>query len=183
LGIPIDDYVLVDMAGFINIIDALGGVDIDLSKRVPLVPNIDGRTIEATSIGPGRVHMNGAMALALSRTRELDSDYGRMQRQRCLLASVARSLPPSSLAANYLGLAAAVEDAFRSDIPRDQLATLIGVFAKMSVDQVRGLVLVPPVLQPAHPDIAKRARPRPPGPRPGRRRRRARVLGARQLTR
>jgi hypothetical protein len=70
------------------------------------------------------------------------------------LASVARGLPATNLAANYLGLAAAVEDAFRSDIPRDQLATLIGVFAKMSVDQVRGLVLVPPVLQPAHPDIA-----------------------------
>jgi LCP family protein required for cell wall assembly len=155
LGIPIDNYVLVDMAGFIKIIDALGGVDIDLSKRVPLVPNIDGRTIEARSVGPGPVHMNGAMALAFSRTRELDSDYARMQRQRCLMASVARGLSPTDLAANYLGLARAVEDAFRSDIPRDQLGALVDVFAKMTVDQVRGLALVPPVIQPAHPNIAE----------------------------
>jgi LCP family protein required for cell wall assembly len=155
LGIPIDNYVLVDMAGFIKIIDALGGVDVDLSKRVPLVPNIDGHSIEAKTVGPGPVHMNGAMALAFSRTRELDSDYARMQRQRCLLAAVARGVSPTDLAANYLGLASAVEDAFRSDIPRDQLGTLVGVFAKMDVQQVRGLVLVPPVIQPAHPSIAK----------------------------
>ena len=47
VGIPIDNYVLVDMTGFVKIIDALGGVTVDLSKRVPLVPNMDGVTKEA----------------------------------------------------------------------------------------------------------------------------------------
>jgi len=155
LGIPIDNYVLVDMAGFIKIIDALGGVTIDLSKRVPLVPNIDGKTIEAKAVGPGPVHMNGAMALAFSRTREIDSDYARMLRQRCLLAAVAHGISPADLATNYLALAGAVEDAFRSDIPRERLGELVGVFAKMNLDQVRGLALIPPVVQSAHPNIAK----------------------------
>jgi LCP family protein required for cell wall assembly len=155
LGIPIDNYVLVDMAGFIKIIDAVGGVTVDLSKSVPLVPNIDGRTIEAKSVGPGAVHMNGAMALAFSRTREHDSDYARMLRQRCLLAAVAHGISPTDLATNYLALASAVEDAFRSDIPRDQLGELVGVFAKMNLDQVRGLALIPPVVQSARPNIAK----------------------------
>jgi LCP family protein required for cell wall assembly len=155
LGIPIDNYVLVDMAGFIKIIDALGGVTVDLSKQVPLVPNIDGKTIEAKTVGPGPVHMNGAMALAFSRTREIDSDYARMLRQRCLLAAVAHGISPADLATNYLALAGAVEDAFRSDIPRDRLGELVGVFAKMNLDQVRGLALIPPVVQSAHPNIAK----------------------------
>jgi LCP family protein required for cell wall assembly len=155
LGIPIDNYVLVDMAGFVKIIDALGGVTVDLSKQVPLVPNIDGKTIEAKTVGPGPVHMNGAMALAFSRTRENDSDYARMLRQRCLLAAVAHGISPADLATNYLALASAVEDAFRSDIPRDRLGELVGVFAKMDVDQVRGLALIPPVVQSAHPNIAK----------------------------
>jgi LCP family protein required for cell wall assembly len=155
LGIPIDNYVLVDMAGFVKIIDALGGVTVDLSKSVPLVPNIDGRTIEAKSVGPGTVYMNGAMALAFSRTREHDSDYARMLRQRCVLAAVAHGISPADLATNYLALASAVEDAFRSDIPRDQLGELVGVFAKMNLDQVRGLALIPPVVPSARPNIAK----------------------------
>ncbi len=155
LGIPIDNYVLVDMAGFTKIIDALGGVDIDLSSRVPLVPDIDGKTMEAPAVGPGEVHMNGAMALAYSRTRELDSDYARMQRQRCLLAAVARETSATKLATSYLGVAGAVQDAFRSDVPRDELGDVVKLFAKVDIDQARTLALTPPVIQPAHPDIAK----------------------------
>ena len=120
LGIPIDNYVLVDMEGFMHIIDALGGVTVDLSTNVPLVPNIDGRTKEAPSVGPGPVTMNGAMALSFVRTREADSDYSRMKRQRCLLAAVAAKTSPADLALNYLSLASAVEGSFRSDIPREQ---------------------------------------------------------------
>src|SRR5207244_4263389 len=135
LGIPIDNYVLVDMAGFTKIVDALGGVDLNLSTRVPLVPSIDGKTIVATSVGPGEVHMNGATALAYSRTRELDSDYARMQRQRCVLAAIARETSPANLAASYLGVVGAVEDAFRSDLPRDELGDVVKLFAKADIDQ------------------------------------------------
>jgi LCP family protein required for cell wall assembly len=154
LGIPIDNYVLVDMQGFMRIIDALGGVTVNLSTNVPLVPNIDGRTKEAPSVGPGPVNMNGAMALSFVRTREADSDYSRMKRQRCLLAAVAGKTSPRDLALNYLGLASAVEGAFRSDIPRDRLGDLVRLFGLVHVGQARTLVLVPPVIQPAHPDIA-----------------------------
>ena len=65
LGIPIDNYVLVDMVGFMRIIDALGGVTVNLSTNVHLVPNIDGQTKEAPSVGPGPVTMNGPMALVV----------------------------------------------------------------------------------------------------------------------
>jgi LCP family protein required for cell wall assembly len=113
LGIPIHNYVLVDMAGFVKIIDALGGVTVSLSSRVPLVPNMDGKTKEAPFVGPGSVTMNGTMALSFVRTRNADSDYQRMKRQRCLLAAVARETSPSDLARNYPSLATAVEGAFR----------------------------------------------------------------------
>jgi LCP family protein required for cell wall assembly len=155
LGIPIDNYVLVDMAGFIKIIDALGGVTVTLSKRVPLVPNIDGKTIEARSVGPGTIHMNGAMALAFSRTRELDSDYARMRRQRCLLDALAHGMSASALAGSYLRLASAVENSFRSDIPRDQLGELVDLFARIDVAHSRALALTPPVIKPGHPDIGR----------------------------
>jgi anionic cell wall polymer biosynthesis LytR-Cps2A-Psr (LCP) family protein len=153
LGIPIHNYVLVDMAGFVKIIDALGGVTVDLSARVPLVPNMDGKTKEAPFVGPGAVKMNGTMALSFVRTRNADSDYQRMKRQRCLLAAVGRETSPSDLARNYPSLATAVEGAFRSDIPREKLGDLVRLFVRVDVGQARTLVLVPPVIQPSHPDI------------------------------
>jgi LCP family protein required for cell wall assembly len=155
LGIPIHNYVLVDMAGFVKIIDALGGVTVNLSARVPLVPNMDGKTKEAPFVGPGSVTMNGTMALSFVRTRNADSDYQRMKRQRCLLAAVARETSPSDLARNYPSLAAAVEGAFRSDIPRDRLGALVRLFLRVDMDKARTLVLVPPVIRPSHPDIGR----------------------------
>lgn len=155
LGIPIHNYVLVDMAGFVKIIDALGGVTVDLSKRVPLVPNMDGKTKEAPYVGPGVVRMNGTMALSFVRTRNADSDYQRMSRQRCLLGAVAREVSPTDLALNYPSLASAVEGAFRSDIPRDKLGDLVRLFGKVNVDAARTLVFVPPVITPARPDVAR----------------------------
>jgi LCP family protein required for cell wall assembly len=155
LGIPIDNYVLVDMVGFMSIIDALGGVTVNLSTNVHLVPNIDGQTKEAPSVGPGPVTMNGPMALSFVRTREEDSDYSRMKRQRCLLAAVATDTSPTDLAVNYLGLASAVEGAFRSDIPRESLGDLVRVFGMVDVSRARTLVLVPPVIKPSNPDVAR----------------------------
>jgi polyisoprenyl-teichoic acid--peptidoglycan teichoic acid transferase len=155
LGIPIDHCILVDMAGFVRIIDALGGVNLDLSERVKLVPNLDGRTLEARYVGPGPVHMNGAMALSFVRTREQDSDYGRMGRQRCLLASVARGISPADLLRNYPALVGAVEDAFRSDLPRERLGDLVALFGKVNLDQARSLSLVPPTVNPNRTDVAQ----------------------------
>ena len=155
LGIPIDNYVLVDMIGFMQIIDALGGVTVNLSTTVELVPNVDGGAEAVPAVGPGPVTMNGPMALSFVRTREQDSDYSRMKRQRCLLAAVAAGTSPTNLAMNYLGLAAAVEGAFRSDIAREQLGDLVRVFSLVDVSRARTLVLVPPVIKPSDPDIAR----------------------------
>ena len=155
LGIPIDNYVLVEMIGFMQIIDALGGVTVNLSTTVELLPNVDGGAEAVPAVGPGPVTMNGPMALSFVRTREQDSDYSRMKRQRCLLAAVAAGTSPTNLAMNYLGLAAAVEGAFRSDIAREQLGDLVRVFSLVDVSRARTLVLVPPVIKPSDPDIAR----------------------------
>ena len=136
-----------------GIIDALGGVTVNLSTNVHLVPNIDGQTKEAPSVGPGPVTMNGAMALSFVRTREEDSDYSRMKRQRCLLAAVAAGTSPTDLAVNYLGLASAVEGAFRSDIPREQSGRPGAGVRHGRRRRARTLVLVPPVIKPANPDV------------------------------
>ena len=140
LGIPIDNYVIVDLIGFMKIIDALGGVTVNLSTNVHLVPNIDGKTKEAPSVGPGPVTMNGAMALSFVRTREQDSDYSPHEAPALPAGrGRPRETSPADLAVNYLSLASAVEGAFRSDIPREQLGDLVRVFGLVNVAKARTL--------------------------------------------
>jgi polyisoprenyl-teichoic acid--peptidoglycan teichoic acid transferase len=155
LGIPIHHYVLVDMAGFVRIIDAMGGVSIVVPERLPHPGNPLGPPPPSPYIGPGTVEMDGALALAYARTRSADSDYERMRRQRCLIAAAAREMSAAELVARYNSLAEAVESAMRSDVPTTRLSDLVRIFAKVDIDTARSLVLVPPVVNPARPDVAQ----------------------------
>lgn len=73
-GVHVDYGFVVDFTGFTNIIDTLGGVDIELTKNEAVYMTIG---TEA-----GVYHMNGAVALDYARIRHLDSDFGRTNRQR-----------------------------------------------------------------------------------------------------
>lgn len=152
LGIPIHFYVLVDMFGFIDVVDALGGIDIYLPERIhtarsptrdmPQVP----KYFEA-----GQHHFNGIEALSYSRTRYSDSDYGRMGRQRCVLGAIAAAATPRALATGLSDLVAAFGEAVRTDIPRSRLgemAQLVDRYVSAGgFDEVRTLHLAPPNIE------------------------------------
>ena len=98
-GLPIQYYVLADMKGFVTIVDALGGIDINVLKRVPSAGNPgDAKHKVPAFIDAGPQHMDGTLALDYARTREADSDYKRMGRQRCVLAAIAKAATPKALA-------------------------------------------------------------------------------------
>ena len=122
LGIPINYYVLVDMAGFVDIVDALGGIDIYVPKRMPTPGNPRGAKHSVPEyIEKGQQHMDGTVALAYARTREADSDYHRMSRQQCLLGALGKAATPQAIALGFTSLMAAFGDAIKTDIPRDKL--------------------------------------------------------------
>lgn len=153
LGVPIQYYVLVDMAGFVNVVDALGGIDINVPKRVPTPGNPPGSKHPVPEyIEAGFQRLDGTLALAYARSREADSDYWRMQRQRCVLSAIATSATPQALATGLGGLVDAFGDSVRTDIPREQLgelAVVIDRFAKAGgVLAARTLQLTPPVIEP-----------------------------------
>jgi LCP family protein required for cell wall assembly len=155
LGVPINFYVLVDMAGFVNIVDALGGIDIFVPKRVPTAGNPPKAKHKVPEyIQKGQQHMDGTLALSYARSREADSDYRRMERQRCVLASIADAATPQALATGLPALMNAFGDSVRSDIPRDELgdfAELIDRYVKAGgLKTVRTLHLAPPQIKPGH---------------------------------
>jgi LCP family protein required for cell wall assembly len=127
LGLPIDHYALVDLLGFVDVVDALGGVTVNNGK--PLEVEIDrlGRpgSQPAFELQPGRRHLNGFTALAYSRSRKTTSDYDRMQRQRCVIGSLARQTNPSELIAAFPRLAKVLKRSVATDIPSTHLPGLL----------------------------------------------------------
>ncbi len=151
LGMPINYYVLVNMAGFVDVVDALGGIDIDVASRLPSPGNpADAKHDVPDYIEPGYQHMDGTIALAYSRSRTADSDYRRMTRQRCVLAAIATSATPMAVATGLPDLVGAFGNAVRTDIPRERLgefAQLIDRFtAAGGLQSVRTLHLAPPLV-------------------------------------
>jgi polyisoprenyl-teichoic acid--peptidoglycan teichoic acid transferase len=155
LDVRIDDYVFVDMYGFLEVVDALGGVTLDLASTVPLPPNIEGakRPIP-TEIGPGRVDLDGTLAIAYARTRYADSDYGRMQRQRELMAALASQTSTAEAIVRLPGVADAMDDMVRTSMARDDFARLVRALGSGSA-VVESVGLAPPLIQPGNPDYAQ----------------------------
>jgi LCP family protein required for cell wall assembly len=127
LGLPIDHYALVDLLGFVDVVDALGGVTIN--NRKPLRIEIDrlGRPgpHPGFELQPGRHRLNGYSALAYSRSRETTSDYDRMQRQRCVIGSLASQADPAQVLAAFPRLVKVLKRSVATDIPASRLPGLL----------------------------------------------------------
>jgi polyisoprenyl-teichoic acid--peptidoglycan teichoic acid transferase len=160
LGMPINYYVLVDMAGFVDVVDALGGVDLVVGKRVP-APGAPPKSKHPIPdwFEKGPQHMDGTLALAYARSRKADSDYQRMARQRCVLAAMATAATPGAVVAGLTDLLAAFGDAVRTDIPRERLGDFVQLIDRYSqaggLAAVRTLQLTPPLVEPSRWSLVK----------------------------
>jgi polyisoprenyl-teichoic acid--peptidoglycan teichoic acid transferase len=147
-GLSIPYTAVVDMAGFQQIVDALGGVTVDVGKRVPIG---GGSSPIEGYIEPGVQELNGYEALWFARSREGASDYERMVRQKCLTSSLARQADPMTVLRNYEGLAKASAALIQTDIPTSDLPGLLAVAQEVPKQQISAVSLVPPLVDPVHP--------------------------------
>lgn len=145
LGIPIHYFALVNLDGFVAMIDAIGGVDIVVPTRVydASYPHENGTTV-TIDIKPGEYHMDGHLALAYARSRHGSDDYNRMGRQRCVLQAVADQASPGTLLRSFPAIAAAIKDSVTTDIPLDRLPDFVDLVARLDADRIVSLPLVPP---------------------------------------
>ncbi|MGI9585704.1 MAG: LCP family protein [Acidimicrobiia bacterium] len=146
LGIPIHYYAMVNLDGFVDIVDALGGVEIYVPSTVidEEYPNEDGTTYERLVIEEGLQQLDGHLALAYSRTRNQDSDYFRMNRQRCVIEAMMEQANPTSLVLNFGKLADVVKNTVTTDIPIDTLPALVELIPDMDLEQVVSVRFIPP---------------------------------------
>jgi LCP family protein required for cell wall assembly len=132
LGIRIDYYAMVDLDGFVDMVDALGGVTIHVKERI--VDSVTrpawGETKPRIDVMPGRTyHFSGRTALAYVRSRKASSDYRRMGRQRCFLSAVADQLDVKAVLLNFGRLASIAKESVRTDIPLDRVPDLLRLAA------------------------------------------------------
>ncbi len=146
LGIPIHYYAMVNLDGFVDIVDALGGVEIYIPSTVidEEYPNQDGTTTERIQIDQGWQELDGHLALAYSRTRNQDSDYFRMNRQRCVIEAIIDKADPVSLLRNFGRLADVVKDTTLTDIPLDALPQLVQLLPDLDLENVVSVRFIPP---------------------------------------
>jgi LCP family protein required for cell wall assembly len=105
--IPIDHYAFVGLQGFIKVVDAVGGVDLDVSHPIAdmaypadLDANGNPYSVEHLYIPAGPQHLDGSLALQYVRSRhgDLIGDFGRSQRQQELLTAIKHKLDAEGLA-------------------------------------------------------------------------------------
>ena len=144
VGIPIDYYAVVGIAGFSQLIDAVGGVDINVPKAV----NDPGYQFSANEIGfyvaPGWHHFDGKYGTAYARSRHGSSDYARAQRQQQLLLALRSKLSDPSVITNLPGILDAAAQLIRTNAPLDRLPDLLQIVMRSSAADTTNLVLDPP---------------------------------------
>ncbi|MCA2228704.1 LCP family glycopolymer transferase [Nonomuraea aurantiaca] len=146
LGIPITYYALVDMRGFAQIIDAMGGVTVTIKE-----PIVYGKYREGL-LSPGTRKLSGAEALWFGRSRTDSDDYVRMGRQKCLLNAVAKQADPVTVLNSFEKLAVATKRAISTDIPQNVLPDLVELAQKVKEHKIKSLNFVPPLIDTVYPD-------------------------------
>jgi LCP family protein required for cell wall assembly len=130
LGLDIDYYVEVNMAGFQSIIDALGGLTVDVGPEPIPIGGISpsGRQVEPDGyIPPGVQQLTGEQALAFARSRTGTTDYARMGRQRCLLQNLLSQKSAADVLTNFQEIASATTDSVATNVPQEVLPALIAL--------------------------------------------------------
>lgn len=150
-GLPVQFTVLIDMAGFAQLVDALGGVVVTVDEPVQL--GINGGPVVG-EIAAGEQRMDGQTALWYARSRYELTDFDRMQHQRDIQEAMLRQLDPGTVLTRFQAIAEASSGLVRTDIPQ----SMLGVFSDLAVlsrdHEIRRVELVPPLIDNLDPDWA-----------------------------
>lgn len=150
LGWPIDNYILVDMAGFAAVVDAIGGIDIVATSNVAPTGPLPGGGRQVGGFEKGeRRHMDGEEALAYSRSRTGSSDYARMRRQRCVVEAIADRATSLDLLSRLDEIQNVIRDHVVTDVQLADLPELVGVLGRITSGTATSLLLAPPVIKPS----------------------------------
>lgn len=146
LDLDIDYYFMVEMAGFVRTIDALGGVDVYVKKpyHVKVSSPEEGQPKAVINVEEGYNHLTGLESLAYARWRIGSSDYDRMGRQRCVIKAAATQADTVTLVRAFPSLLDLMKEYVTTDIPVTFLPDLVRIAGTIDYDNVATIGFAPP---------------------------------------
>jgi polyisoprenyl-teichoic acid--peptidoglycan teichoic acid transferase len=159
-GLTLQYYVIIDMSGFSKLIDALGGVTVDATSRLPIggSDGSDGKPIVKPQgyIEEGVQKMDGYTALWYARSRHSTNDYDRMARQHQLEQAILAQFEPAVVLTRFQAIAEAGKHIAKTDIPQGTIGRFVELADMARGHKVATLELVPDEgFSSANPDFAK----------------------------
>lgn len=137
LNVPVDYYFRVNFDAFIDIVDALGGIEVDVPYELHELDENDKRTV---NLKPGKQVVNGREALALARTRHQDNDIKRGERQQMILEAILKKASSVSSLTKYDDILEAVGNNMKTNMTFNEMKSL-AAYIKNGMPQVDSLSL------------------------------------------
>jgi polyisoprenyl-teichoic acid--peptidoglycan teichoic acid transferase len=150
LGLSTDYYAMVNLQGFEDLVNSIGGVDMVVERRIPIgggAGPIDGY------IEPGEQKLDGFHALWYARSREGSNDFNRMCRQQRIVRAVSEEADPATLAMSVPGLVSATEENIQTDIPVSNLNAFVDLALRVKDGGFTSYPITPDVTPSANPDF------------------------------
>ena len=140
LGIKLNNYVVVDFQGFKGLVDAVGGVDINVEKRMYYYDPYDGFEID---LRPGTQHMDGKTAMQYVRYRDEEGDIGRIRRQQKFLMALYRHIASKNIIAKIPGVSKQIMSMVKTDLSLKEMVELGNVMRDMVEKEGLKMSMVP----------------------------------------
>ncbi|HET8571328.1 MAG TPA: LCP family protein [Candidatus Limnocylindria bacterium] len=147
LGVKIHYFGAINLLGFKQAVDSIGGVDITVERPINDPTYVNEYNVHTgLYLKPGKQHMDGHTALAYVRSRKGigDSDFTRADRQQRLLEAMRAKLTAGNLVTALPGLLDAVKNTIVTDVPGDKLPQLAQAVQDADMSQLERIVLQPP---------------------------------------
>ena len=157
-GLPVDYSTVIDLAGFQNLVDAMGGVTVNVTERLPIEGYHTSSGAIASVAGwiePGVQKLDGYHALWYARSRLLSDDFSRMRRQRCLIGALLDQVNPVNMLSQYPQLAQVAKENIATDIPVAQLPAWVDLVQRIQKGSITSLTFTSDNISPANPNYTK----------------------------
>ncbi|MGA8258088.1 MAG: LCP family protein [Nocardioides sp.] len=149
-GLEINYWAMVNLQGFRSLVDAVGGVTLNVRQAIP----VGGLGSDVTGyIEAGTRKLTGFETLWYARAREGSDDYSRMARQKCVMNAMLEQISPQSALRNFEKIARASAEMISTDIPGSEVDRFISLALKAKGQKIASLSLVPPLVNTGDPDI------------------------------
>jgi len=150
-GIAIDYYIMIDFAGFEQIVDKLGGIDVDVPRTLhdtmyPSPKPGDPHAYGTVHFDPGLQHMDGQRALQYARSRMSTSDFDRANRQQLILLAIREKALNLNLIPKLPALAATMGNMVKTDMSLEEMGELALLAPQIDMGNMKRVVIQKPMV-------------------------------------